>query len=923
MDANGTRFHLVFGKGDWLPSGASPAQSVEWNDDDATLTLRREAFVFPSIPGATRRGASDRRGAGRDRYGNYYWIADDRAEILFLGKEERQPEHFWSSTDELAACSPTGAFIPIAPRERRRLVLGGLAVTEDHYLVVGLVEPKGLLVFDLHAGGPPLESHWPADVAFVPFDIAPTAGGGVWILDRENRCYWGLDRLFRVMRPASAPPASPPQATFQPVGQPPVARPQGPLDDAISAGMAMSLEAREPIGIEAVPDGTVLILDSPPSSGHSVLYRYRLAQRLGNPISFDALDTGVPYALLGQDVAMRGGDTVFVADSVGNQVFAFDFAADTGALRLQPQFFPVREFGGRAVVSDGASISYDFEDRWALLAPQPRLRFVPDATWTLPQRDDAFDGREPGCVWHRLLLDACIPPGAEVVVESRAADRVDVLDAVPWQREPDPYLRRNGSELPSDGPLAVGLGARQGTWELLFQNAVGRHLQLRLTLRGTGRSSPRLHALRIYYPRFSYVREYLPAVYREDATSASFLERFLANPEGILTEMEGRAEQVQTLFDPSAVPPAYLDWLAGWLGIAFDLAWSEPVRRFFLANAMRFFAARGTPDGVTRAIRLTLDQCSDASLFDPTSRTHFGVRLVEHYLTRKAPGVVFGDPNDLLGPGSTTDVLEWTPAQGPGPLDQRQRDYLRDRYLDVAALNAAWGTAFAGFDDADLRLPAVQPTQAAQAADWLQFIRGALGFTYAPVSRADQAAYQDFLARRYRQPRDLNEAYGLTGNAALANFADVSAKLWDPILTATLPTGVMLQDWIVFVSVVLLTIRNAHRFTIVVPVQIDDDVDTQIRRREVARRVAEQEKPAHTQFDVKLYWAIFRAGEARVGLETVLGPSSRFVALIVGRGVVAASYLEFVEPWNVRGRVVVGRDQLNRRADARREGTAT
>jgi hypothetical protein len=122
----------------------------------------------------------------------------------------------------------------------------------------------------------------------------------------------------------------------------------------------------------------------------------------------------------------------------------------------------------------------------------------------------------------------------------------------------------------------------------------------------------------------------------------------------------------------------------------------------------------------------------------------------------------------------------------------------------------------------------------------------------------------------------------------------------------------MLQDWILFVSVVAPATRYAHRFSILVPVQLDDDLPTQAFRKETASRVAEQAKPAHTAFDVKLYWAMFQAGEARVGMETVLGPSSRFAALVLGSNYLGPSFFGFTEPWNVRGRRVAGRDQLAR-----------
>src|SRR5207253_1878580 len=130
-------------------------------------------------------------------------------------------------------------------------------------------------------------------------------------------------------------------------------------------------------------------------------------------------------------------------------------------------------------------------------------------------------------------------------VWSRAAENEDELSRTSWQTEPPLVRRANGSELPF---APVPTSSNRGTFELLLQNARGRYLQLQLRLTGNGRVSPRLHALRIYYPRFSYLEHYLPAVYREDAASASFLDRFLANFEGTNTAIEDRIAAAQMLF---------------------------------------------------------------------------------------------------------------------------------------------------------------------------------------------------------------------------------------------------------------------------------------------------------------------------------------------------------------------------------------
>ena len=88
-------------------------------------------------------------------------------------------------------------------------------------------------------------------------------------------------------------------------------------------------------------------------------------------------------------------------------------------------------FGGKALVAGGGRPWYDAEQLWVPLLEQPRPLFQASGSLRLPSGPStageppeqwAFDGREPGCVWHRLVLDACLPAGTSVLVESRAAD---------------------------------------------------------------------------------------------------------------------------------------------------------------------------------------------------------------------------------------------------------------------------------------------------------------------------------------------------------------------------------------------------------------------------------------------------------------------------------------------------------------------
>src|SRR5262249_27210093 len=89
----------------------------------------------------------------------------------------------------------------------------------------------------------------------------------------------------------------------------------------------------------------------------------------------------------------------------------------------------------------------------------------------------------------------------------------------------------------------------------------GRYLFIRIELTGDGRITPELAAVGAFSPRFSYINRYLPELYRDSqfgaeadaagpAPPADFLERFVDNFEGVLTQMEDTAVNAYLLMDP-------------------------------------------------------------------------------------------------------------------------------------------------------------------------------------------------------------------------------------------------------------------------------------------------------------------------------------------------------------------------------------
>src|SRR5207302_1094738 len=131
--------------------------------------------------------------------------------------------------------------------------------------------------------------------------------------------------------------------------------------------------------------------------------------------------------------------------------------------------------------------------------------------------------------------------------------------------------------------------------------------------------------------------------------------------------------------------------------------------------------------------------------------------------------------------------------------------------------------------------------------------------------------YRQFLTRRYGTPEHLSLAWGLSGKATYTDFKDVQL----PTTLATAPH--QLRDWIQFVSIIVPTMRNAHQFTVLVPTTTGQQNEDRGLLLDRVRRVVELEKPAHTAFEVKEYWELFRVGEARLGFDTLLDRGSRLV----------------------------------------------
>jgi phage tail-like protein len=862
----------VSASGDVKLLAADKFKSLEFDRDARDLRLKPRLVIFVSARGGAVLDPSERRGAATDSFQNWYWISHDRRKIFWRPLGSKRSRVFWSQETSDAECKPSGDFAPEARAAPPPVELAGLAVTSNHHLVVGNVNERALFIFDLHAGGAPIILRFPVGVPFVPFDMAAAPRGGVWILDRVNKTYWGLDRDFRVLSEGAQAYEIEPQEeeVFHVEGGNASVRPAC----LFPLGFELPTEVVDPVAIEALTDGTVLVLDSPayqtPSlapPAPSVVHHLRRAARASLPLELsdpdvviaDELSGGVSTGLsiVGYDFAFlpssddaRRG-TLRVVEREGNQAvtFSLDLSSSPNALSIVPEFRPMHFFGSRALVAYGGETFYDVVSgdtsndravRWTQLQVIDEPRYPLSATLLT----GTLDGRERGCVWHRLMLDACIPADASVEIWSRAHDDPLLLEQVEWSPEPAPYMRVGGPELPYFDAFPryatiAELPENTGTWELLFQRARGRFAQLRIVLKGNGRTSPHLHAVRAYYPRFSYPRNYLPKVYQDDAGSADFLERMLANEEGFYTDIEGRINDVSLVFDPRAAPPEALDWLAGWVGIILDPLWAgiqsarqeraknlpaslrlKPYdrRRLFIRYARKLYDRRGTHAGIRFALLLLLDPCLEVLL----------ERLKRAARRPEETGSV-----SLLEELRSYGLLERYGLPEPGGgARTRLRPSLGDNEFEDLLY--------------DYVLEPKRPTK----------VR---------------------IVERYRTRG---------GRRVQEGDTSVGGAQPQPLIEA--PDA------------------YAHQFSVLVPEELTPEEEA------MTRRITELEKPAHTSFDVRRYWDFFRVGEGRVGIDTLLGEESRFIAVILGRSYLSEGYLRPSHPADVSDRLISDRDRLGR-----------
>jgi phage tail-like protein len=500
---------------------------------------------------------------------------------------------------------------------------------------------------------------------FTPFRLAAHPSGGVWILDRTHKLLARVRGLPLPMRPNAVYSPS----TFRPSQE----DPDPPRLQLFKQGGGWFGLNEDPVAIASSPAGRLAVLTWR-TDATAAVHQWTPDGAHVAPITLTGAHWPYSISWVSEDSL-----AVLVPD-ITTQAPVFQLT--TG----QPvgDIYPIRDYdGGPFLHVPSLPAAYGTTDGG--IVPLHHLSlpgFTASGSAVLAKPVDSADTRT---IWHRAYLEASIPPHCGIKLFFAATDRPTPPTAdTEWHehRFGDVYANAPDSHkipraawvsTPSEVPQHPGLLGcvperdRVGLFTVLIQRTnrpvsglCGRYLWARVSLTGDTRSTPEIAALRVYGSRFSYVEKYLPELYHEDLfgpdadavstnghTPSDFLERFLANFEGVLTPLEDRIASAYLLTDPATVPDKSIEWLASWIGLTFDPAIPADRRRAMLQNAPHLFRRHGTLSGLELGLNIATGGAIDRG----------AVRVLEDWRVRRTCATILGadlsDDSDPLLAGLT------------------------------------------------------------------------------------------------------------------------------------------------------------------------------------------------------------------------------------------------------------------------------
>jgi len=223
-----------------------------------------------------------------------------------------------------------------------------------------------------------------------------------------------------------------------------------------------------------------------------------------------------------------------------------------------------------------------------------------------------LDSGVPRCEWHRVRLDADVPPGTAL------------LAAVATTEDPNPPVLGDASRdsgwitFPPGKPhFSDWTAGPAGSLDFLINQPPGRYLFFRLRLRGDGIHTPVVRRVRLDFPRVTSL-DRLPDVYRETPKAEDFSKRFLSLFDTSIADLDALIQRYPALLATGGVPDRVLPWLASFFDITFDPIWDADTRRKILGAVPQLYKQRGTSAALQSAVN-TIFGVSPAIVESPST----------------------------------------------------------------------------------------------------------------------------------------------------------------------------------------------------------------------------------------------------------------------------------------------------------------
>jgi phage tail-like protein len=253
--------------------------------------------------------------------------------------------------------------------------------------------------------------------------------------------------------------------------------------------------------------------------------------------------------------------------------------------------------------------------RLFVTGPRGLLRFttaaaVPDnasevrcaALTPMLQSPDREDGRR----WLRVEATATLPEGAAIEIAVAATDDAEVrgrLAAIAADASLSPRQRiqklRGEPEVWRAPVVFHGGASAAAPFVAPLFDVRERYLWVSVVLSAApGARLPELSELAVLYPGRTLM-DNLPAIYqRAEAQPGSFLRGLVGVLEATTQGLDARIAAMGSRIDPSSAPEPWLDFVARWLGLPWDDAFTLEQKKAILRRAPELAKGRGTRAGL-------------------------------------------------------------------------------------------------------------------------------------------------------------------------------------------------------------------------------------------------------------------------------------------------------------------------------------